>query len=260
MPTRFDHAVIAVRDLDRAIDDFTRLGFEVRRGGFQPGLGAVNAAIPFGLDYIELLSVVGQGTVAAAQPVVQVLLEMLEKREGFAGYCLASGDIERQAARLRDAGLPAQVLQVTPEQSGREFGWTLIFPGGMPWLRPWPFLIEYVRSEEESRRPARHRNGAQRCVGARVGMKGTDPQRLLVEQLGLAAGEDGFWVGDFLIRPETGSEALGLLELEIAVGDLDETRRELPAGAIAGIAGDRISLQPGATAGAQIVLVSARST
>lgn len=260
MITRFDHAVIAVRDLDRAIDDFTRLGFEVDRGGFQPGLGAVNAAIRFGLDYIELLSVVGQGTVAAARPLVQVLLEMLEEREGFAGYCLASGDIEREAARLRDSGMPVQVLQVTPEQSGLGFGWTLIFPEGMPWLRPWPFLIQYDRSEEESGRRGRHRNGARRCAGARVGMKGVDPHRLLAEQLGLAAGEDGFWVGDFPIRPETGGDALGLMELEIAVSELEEARRELPADAIAGIAEDRICLDPGATAGAQIVLVSARST
>lgn len=255
MPSRFDHAVIAVRDLDQAIGDFTRLGFQVHRGGYQPGLGAVNAAISFRLGYIELLSVVGRGTVAATEPLVRVLLEMLEEREGFAGYCLASGDIEREAAHLRDSGLPAQVLRVTPEQSARGFGWTLIFPGSMPFLRPWPFLIQYDPAGEKSRPRGTHRNGAQRCVGARVGMGGHDPHRLLAEELGLAVDEDGFRVGDFLVRPEPASDAVGLVELDIAVTDLDQARQELPADAIAGMDEDGISLDPGATAGARIVLV-----
>lgn len=37
MITRFDHLVIAVRDLDIASERFRALGFEVRPGGEHPG-------------------------------------------------------------------------------------------------------------------------------------------------------------------------------------------------------------------------------
>lgn len=34
MLTRFDHALVAVRDPDRTMGSLSRLGFEVRRGGW----------------------------------------------------------------------------------------------------------------------------------------------------------------------------------------------------------------------------------
>ncbi|SRR6266566_4137266 len=57
MITRFDHTVIAVRDLDAAISTYQALGFDVSPGGRHTGLGTSNAIIRFGLDYLELLSV-----------------------------------------------------------------------------------------------------------------------------------------------------------------------------------------------------------
>ncbi len=56
MISRFDHAVIAVRNLDAAISAYRALGFEVSPGGHHTGLGTYNAIIRFGLDYIELLA------------------------------------------------------------------------------------------------------------------------------------------------------------------------------------------------------------
>ena len=57
MITRFDHLVIAARDLDAASQRFRALGFEVRPGGEHPGQGTRNAIVRFGLDYIELLAI-----------------------------------------------------------------------------------------------------------------------------------------------------------------------------------------------------------
>ena len=57
MITRFDHAVIAVADLDLAIETYSALGFEVFLGGRHEHRGTHNALIRFGADYIELLGV-----------------------------------------------------------------------------------------------------------------------------------------------------------------------------------------------------------
>jgi catechol 2,3-dioxygenase-like lactoylglutathione lyase family enzyme len=56
--TRFDHAVIAVADLHRAIEAYRALGFDVFPGGRHEHRGTHNALIRFGgADYIELLGV-----------------------------------------------------------------------------------------------------------------------------------------------------------------------------------------------------------
>ena len=72
MPSRFDHLVIAVRDLDAAIARYQHLGFEVTPGGKHTGRGTYNALIRFGLDYIELIRRGG----TRAQASWGVLLEM----------------------------------------------------------------------------------------------------------------------------------------------------------------------------------------
>ena len=56
MITRFDHAVIAVADLERAIEAYSALGFDVSPGGRHEHRGTHNALIRFGgVDYVELL-------------------------------------------------------------------------------------------------------------------------------------------------------------------------------------------------------------
>jgi hypothetical protein len=60
MITRFDHAVIAVSALDRAVEAYRSLGFDVFPGGRHEHRGTHNALIRFGgADYIELLGMEG---------------------------------------------------------------------------------------------------------------------------------------------------------------------------------------------------------
>jgi catechol 2,3-dioxygenase-like lactoylglutathione lyase family enzyme len=65
MITRFDHAVIAVRDLEAATQQYQKLGFEVRPGGKHTGRGTYNSIIRFGLDYIELISIYDRDELSA---------------------------------------------------------------------------------------------------------------------------------------------------------------------------------------------------
>src|ERR1700736_7007162 len=53
-----DHAVVVVRDLDQAAENWKRLGFTVSpRGTHSAKLGSGNTTIMLGSDYIELLGI-----------------------------------------------------------------------------------------------------------------------------------------------------------------------------------------------------------
>jgi hypothetical protein len=164
MPTRFDHAVIAVRDLDTAIQQFQHLGFDVQPGGRHTGRGTQNALIRFGLDYVELLAVYDEAEARAAQ--WQTLLDALGDREAsLIGYALATETIEQDAQRFHgpepEFSRPQSMQRVRPD--GHLLSWRTLAPDGNAWRRPWPFLIQWDIPDEERLRldpPRNHPNGA----------------------------------------------------------------------------------------------------
>ncbi len=166
MVTRFDHAVIAVRDLDEAIRLYRRLGFEVDPGGRHTGLGTYNALIRFGLDYIELISIYDHAEVRASGPRGTTLQDLLEKRVGgLAAYALATETIEQEAERFQQTGLdatgPFAMERLRPD--GHLLQWRLLVPGGVSYRRPWPFIIQWDAPDEQRLtwdKPGNHPNGA----------------------------------------------------------------------------------------------------
>ena len=145
MITRFDHAVIAVRDLDEAIRRYQALGFDVRPGGRHVGLGTHNALIRFGLDYLELLSVSNEAEAAVGGLAIETLVDFLRKREGgLLGYALATSSMEQEVEYLRHTEFTSEPLAMQRMRpDGNLLKWQLLFPGNMPWRRPWPFLIQW---------------------------------------------------------------------------------------------------------------------
>lgn len=260
MLTRFDHAVIAVRDLDDSMAAFRRLGFDVQQGGTHPGIGTANALIRFGLDYIELLTVVDRTAALAAGRVTQVLLEFIQQREGFVGYGVTSDDLEGDVARIRRSGLAVRLMPLTRNYAdGTAVRWMLALPEGMPWQRPWPFLIQCDTPDEVRVRtepPVNHGNGANRCVEAVVAAgEAVDARRVLGKQIGLVTTEDSFRAGSFSLHPSTEVAVSGLRELRIVSSELDRARATLPSSAITRSSEDELAIDPNAAAGASIVLV-----
>jgi catechol 2,3-dioxygenase-like lactoylglutathione lyase family enzyme len=143
MPSHLDHVVIAVHNLDAAIQDYRALGFTVVRGGTHANRATQNALITF-LDgtYLELLAATGE-------PPVSGVIDfgvLLQHGEGLAGYALRSDDIEADVARLRAEGLA--VGEVIPGERRRDDGlvirWKLVLlDGGFS-----PFLIQDVTPRE----------------------------------------------------------------------------------------------------------------
>ena len=258
MITRFDHLVIAVSDLDRAIDAYRSFGFDVVPGGRHEHRGTHNALIRFGgLDYVELLGVYDAEKAVKSGPNGRTLAEFVRDRDGgLVGHCYATDDIEGEAARAREAGVemvgPFEMRRARPD--GRTLTWRLTVPVDVPWRRRWPFIIQWDDPDEERlavEGVGAHENGACAVVGVSVAVgdleEATDLYSVLFgsgprrtdEVPQLAASRAGFEVRGFgidLLAP-TGEgpvrEALrrdgeGPFEARLAVEDLEAVRALVP--------------------------------
>lgn len=176
MLTRFDHAVIGVRDLDRTTTIWRDLlGFDVQPGGRHTGRGTYNALVRFGLDYIELISIYSREEVQGrGEGNALALARLLDTAgSGMLGFALATDDIEAEAQRLRSAGLeatgPLAMERMRPD--GRVLKWRLLVPRGTSWGRWWPFLIQWDAPDDERlgwERPGTHPNGTHAVAGLAV--------------------------------------------------------------------------------------------
>jgi catechol 2,3-dioxygenase-like lactoylglutathione lyase family enzyme len=179
--TRFDHLVVAVSDLDRAMDSYRSLGFEVFPGGRHEHRGTHNALIRFGgLDYVELLSVYDRERAVKSGLNGRTLAEFVEGRDGgLVGHCYATDDIEAEAARAREAGVemvgPFEMRRARPD--GRTLAWRLTVPEDIPWRRRWPFVIQWDDPDEERlaiEGVGAHENGASAVAGVSVAVRDLD--------------------------------------------------------------------------------------
>jgi catechol 2,3-dioxygenase-like lactoylglutathione lyase family enzyme len=101
MAIGIDHIVIAVRDLDRAVADYTTAGFTVTPGGEHSNGVTHNALIVFADGtYFEIIAWKNPD-----QPDTGPWRKRLDAGEGFVDYALRTADLEVEVARLRDAGL-----------------------------------------------------------------------------------------------------------------------------------------------------------
>lgn len=103
MLTSFDHALIAVRDLEAAAADYERmLGRRRSWRGVHPDLGTENALFKLDNTYLELLAP------GASGPVAELLTRRLEEQgEGLVGMAFGTDDAELCAGTLRERGLAA---------------------------------------------------------------------------------------------------------------------------------------------------------
>lgn len=97
----FDHAVVAVRDLDLAADRMSRLlGRAASWRGVHPGFGSANALFRLDNGYLELLAQRGPGERGAA--IARVLGD---RGEGLVALAFGTDDIAAVARRLRRRGV-----------------------------------------------------------------------------------------------------------------------------------------------------------
>jgi catechol 2,3-dioxygenase-like lactoylglutathione lyase family enzyme len=292
--SRFDHAVLPVRDLEGAIAHWRdRLGFDAHYGGKHAG-GTHNGIVRFGTDYIELISVLDRAAVLASGiRDTAAVVDLLDHAEGgMIGFIVATEAMDAAAAHFRSIGLDDSVGPFPMERlrpDGRLLKWRLLSPHRQAWGTPWTMLIEWGIPDAERlafERPGQHANGAREIVAIAVAIgdltAGADfYERVLglapVDQAAepeLAARRVSYLLGrirlDLLAPIGSGpiAEAVAareerLCQLTIGVADLPAARslltgRDVRVGPAPGTPGGLL-IDPADALGARLVLVQSRA-
>ena len=109
MIERLDHLVVAVNDLDSAIDSYTKLfGYGPSWRGIHRQLGTANALFPVENTYLELLASNGEEGAGAA--MIKATLEL--NGEGLAGLVLGTSNINDLKESLLASGVELQDLSL----------------------------------------------------------------------------------------------------------------------------------------------------
>jgi len=159
---RFDHAIIAVNDLDTALADYRALGFNAVYGGEHASGTTHNALIVFkDGSYLELLALTGR----TADPTSDAtdFSPLLATGEGLVGFALGVDNLDAVAAAMRQRGVDSVgAAQAGKRQraDGVALEWkTVSVNGSMS-----PFFIEDVTARNlrvpDNTTTTTHDNGA----------------------------------------------------------------------------------------------------
>lgn len=135
---RFDHLVIAVPDLDAAVQRWQQAGLPVVAGGRHPS-GTTNALLRGPADgYVELIS--------AGPDAAGGWTDEVRAAEGPMTFAIAVDDLEESRSALMAAGFrPGEIrngARRTPD--GDELAWRMCGSEGDAFTRPMPFLIQWL--------------------------------------------------------------------------------------------------------------------
>ena len=174
MLTRIDHVMICVPDLDRGVETYARIGFDVHPGGVHTGKGTHNAIAFNEDDYLELLAVRDRDEYLRNSPYGG-LLEFIERGGGLRYVILQSDDLAADVAAMRrrgaDVGDPIDGARRTP--AGQELRWRAAMLGAR---NPLPlFFIQHLTPAAERRRQSPgavpHPNGVLRAERAYIAVR-----------------------------------------------------------------------------------------
>ena len=129
MFVRIDHVMICVPDLQRGIEQFTKMGFNTYMGGVHTGKGTHNAIAFLQDDYIELLAIRDQAEHAKAASVAGSqnagLTEFIAAGGGIRYVIVQSDDLHADVAAMRARGVDVRDVvdggRRTP--GGQELRW-----------------------------------------------------------------------------------------------------------------------------------------
>jgi catechol 2,3-dioxygenase-like lactoylglutathione lyase family enzyme len=156
MFTRIDHVMICVPDLQRAIEQYCNMGFNMRDGGVHPGKGTQNAVAFTEDDYIELLAIrdLAEHQASAKEPGNSHagLAQFIAAGGGLRYIILQSDDLAADVAAMRSRGVDVSDAldrgRRTP--AGLDLKWKAAVLGPK---NPLPiFFIEHLTPLEQRRK------------------------------------------------------------------------------------------------------------
>jgi catechol 2,3-dioxygenase-like lactoylglutathione lyase family enzyme len=166
MFTRIDHIMICVPDLERGMEQYRKMGFNVYAGGAHPGKGTHNALAFNKEDYLELLAIrdpAEQKTANGWGGAGVDLPQYIQAGGGIRFVILQSDDLDADVAAMRgrgvDVGDVTEGSRKTP--GGQVNRWKAAYLGPK---NPLPmFFIQHLTPMEERRKqapnPGPHPNG-----------------------------------------------------------------------------------------------------
>ncbi|TAH49393.1 MAG: VOC family protein [Chloroflexota bacterium] len=139
-----DHILIAVDDLDLAIEVYERLGFQVLRGGKHPKMGTQNALVPLtDATYLELISIFDHALAEQASPFI---VAALRQQNRLARFVVESNDLDADVAAIRARGF--EIGDIHEGERERPDGQRVVWRSAMPADERFPFLIQDVTPRE----------------------------------------------------------------------------------------------------------------
>ena len=148
MFTRIDHVMICVPDLQRGIEQYRKMGFDMHPGGVHTGKGTHNAIAFNQDDYIELLAVrdAHEQRAAASLPGSSHggLAEFIAAGGGLRYVILQSDDLAGEVAAMRSRGVDVSDAIETGRRTpaGQDLRWKAAVLGPR---NPLPiFFIEHL--------------------------------------------------------------------------------------------------------------------
>jgi catechol 2,3-dioxygenase-like lactoylglutathione lyase family enzyme len=207
--TRIDHVMICVPELQRGIDVYTRIGFQIHPGGAHSEGGTHNAIAFFQDDYLELLSVRD----GAAHLASAGLVEFLARGGGLRYVIVQSDDLAADVVAMRRRGV--EISDATEggrrTPAGQELRWKMAQLGPR---NPLPVLfVQHLTPLAERRRQVpgagHHPNGVLR----------TDRVYVAVEDVAKAAEIYSVVLGAPIPRLQRGN----VIKADMAVFDLGPT-------------------------------------
>lgn len=139
-----DHILIAVENLEQAMDAYRALGFQVLEGGKHPRMGTHNALVPLAdSTYLELIGIWDRELAAAQNPII---VAALERQNRLARYVIESDFLDTDVAAMRTRGFvigdPSAGERERPD--GVRVAWRAAFPADALY----PFVIQDVTPRE----------------------------------------------------------------------------------------------------------------
>jgi hypothetical protein len=152
--TRIDHLMICVPDLERGVEQYRRIGFNVQPGGVHPGKGTHNAIAFNEEDYLELLAIRDTAEERAADSAAgrwaRDLSGFIAAGGGIRFVILQSDDLAADVAAMRARGVDvSDLVDGRRKQGGQEFQWKAAVLGPK---NPLPlFFIQHLTPMAERR-------------------------------------------------------------------------------------------------------------
>ncbi len=163
MHIQFDHLVIFVNDLDKAVFKFKEQGLHVVYGGSHPMWGTYNALIYIGKAYIELIAVEHEDIYSQAAEKPYTLHEtyaLNTRKNGYTRMAMRTMDGQPVANALEVAGFdvhgPDSFSRLT--RTGDTVEWKMVHIGVEERRAIFPFIIQWSSPDEERFKTLRTQN------------------------------------------------------------------------------------------------------